>query len=332
MDVKRLLAGWRRDAKRLPCRWVAARNERRGDAYDLRSTFVVAGVPRGGTTWMGELLGELDDCLQLWEPLNRSTLARIADLPFTWRQHIPADADWPEAEDFFRRLFGGRILHPLLLRPWDVPLRPSARHLVKFCRANRLLPWLVRRLDLRPPVLLVRHPCAVVASQLRFGSWDLRDRPYRLPDGRYAEVYAPYRERLERLETPEARLAATWSLDHLVPLSDPLNDRAWITVSYERLVREGETELKRVFDRLGEPVPSASLARLRRPSATTIAGSAILEGGDQLAGWRRRLDAEQVRRVLDTVAAFGLADVYTDALEPDYDALTRPGPGFPPPA
>ncbi len=44
--------------------------------------------------------------------------------------------------------------------------------LVKFCRINRMLPWFAEQFDVRGIIFIIRHPCAVVNSMMRFGQWD----------------------------------------------------------------------------------------------------------------------------------------------------------------
>lgn len=243
------------------------------------------------------------------------------------RWYIPEGRAAPCAATFVQRVlngeyfgtgsFSGRDLLRLALK------RPPCI-LVKFCRANRFLPWLAHRFPTRPPVLIVRHPCAVVSSQMRHGAWKPRKRELwrdRKPTP-YGGLYDKYADILMSIETWEEQLAATWCLDQVVPLRHPGNDRSWITVSYEELLQNGEETMQRIFGRLRISSPSNLSDVLKRPSRTTVRGSAVFSAGSQLSAWRRHLEPSQVRRILDVVDRFGLTDIYDDSLEPCYERIS----------
>lgn len=312
---------------KVPFCWIEERRYRWSNpGQAVSATVVVSGVPRGGTTWLAEVLACVPGTRIVFEPLTGTTLQRHADLPFTNRQNIPEHAEWPEAESYLRRVLSGHCFRRGMLLPRLFSFEHCPQILVKFCRLNRMLPWFVRRFDVRPPVLLVRHPCAVVASQLRARRWQRYPASYRVPDARYSEFFEPYRPILDRIREPEERLAAMWCLDHIVPLRHPQNDRDWITVSYEALVLDGPRQLDRIFARLGVEQPQGVEDQLHRPSATAPHDAMILTGGNLLTGWRQALDAGQVRRILDMVNRFGLGDLYGEALEPQYERLYASDP------
>lgn len=314
-----------RRALKIPLCWL---NERRfriaNPGQDVSETIVVCGVPRGGTTWLAEVLARVPGTLLINEPLERHRALR-AGFDFGGRVRIPEDAEWPEVEAHLRRVLSGHYLRPGFFQRGHYPVVAPSRVLVKFCRANRLIPWFVRRYQVRPPVLLVRHPCAVVSSQLRFGAWSVERAPYPIPDGRFPRFFDPYREILASLSLPEERLAARWCLDHIVPLRHPLHDKAWITVAYEALVRDGPRELSRIFSRLGVSEPDGIERYLSVPSASTPRGSPALTSSERLRRWRD-LNRRQVSRILAVVDRFGLGHIYGEEDEPDYAELYRMAP------
>jgi hypothetical protein len=194
--------------------------------------------------------------------------------------------------------------------------------IVKFCRAHMFLKWMTEKFTTKTPILLIRHPCAVVASQMKHGRW----KPVREPrvDPRFLHFYPQFSGILKRLTSWEEALAGTWCLEYFAPLMIP-KPHPWLLVTYERLVREGEDELERIFKTLEIDMPEDAKKNLRIPSFTTKPGSSVTSDSDQLALWKRRLSKEQVKNILDAVAAFGL-DFYTDELEPDYDRLYSDNP------
>ena len=202
------------------------------------------------------------------------------------------------------------MLSPYLTRTTDVDeLLAAERLIVKFVRGNLLLPWVVSRFTVPKPVLLVRHPCAVVSSQIKFGAWDSHALVPRPRPHRFDRFIEQYRAILDDIRTVEERQAAYWCIDHKHLLEHPENDRAWTTITYEEMILRPEATLNKVFHAWGIPVPNAALDRLRQPSSTTLAGSRVRDPKEQLRQWRTKLDDQQIGRILGIVDRFGI-DLY----------------------
>ncbi|PSO44675.1 hypothetical protein BRC21_01065 [Candidatus Saccharibacteria bacterium SW_7_54_9] len=296
---------------------------------------VVAGSPRSGTTWFLELLRTLPGYKAMNEPLMYEE-ARNGH-GFSWRTHLD-----PGAEAEAKRAYLGTILTGQLgISPawyFEADSRPAQlvehatrdRLVVKFCRLNRMLHWFCGQFDVRGPVFIVRHPCAVVASMLRHEAWnedDLRG-PTRvdhalhggsLPDSLRA-VFGPV---LDRIENKVEVLATMWCLDHYVPLihhADGLYP--WVLVPYERMVRRGREELRRITTALDVEVTREMRNQLDEPSGS-VRDQFHQDVERQLSKWRRRLSDRQVDDVLRIVDDVGLSSIYSDDLEPDYDHLNK---------
>jgi len=286
--------------------------------FDVRDTIVLSSSPRGGSTWLAQILSTLPGYSVLWEPLGYRRVPYVRKIGFNWRTYIPPGTEWPEAELFLKKILSGQSLSAHTL--WVCRLQRlllTKAWVVKFCHANMLLKWLTEKFPIRTPILLIRHPCAVIASQMKVG--DLFDIRSPLIDPRFIENYPYFEPLLSKLHTWEEALAGTWCQEYFVTLSLP-KPHPWLLVPYEKLVRDGGKKLNRIFSALGFKTPKAAFNQLKIPSKTTWKGSPILHGGDQLAGWKKYLKKEQVKRILDVVSAFGL-DFYTDTLEPDYERL-----------
>ena len=289
-------------------RWTGLALVRPWVKPDPRKALLVFASPRGGSTWLEELLRTVPATATLWEPLDIARNQAFERIGFWWRQYIPPDAEWPEAEVEFERLFAGKRLSPYLTQTSSLKdLVRAERLIIKFVRGNRLLPWLVGRFELPPPVLFVRHPCAVVASQLRYGAWSSIPRLSEVPPHRYDDLLSLERELAGSDPTPEERLAALWCMDHLHALTDPRCGDAWSLVTYEQLVLDPAATLTGLFTRWGLDVPDRALEIARRPSRTTLQGGGIATGEQDIDRWRQRLTHEQVERILAIVARAGIS-------------------------
>jgi hypothetical protein len=282
-------------------------------AFDAMNALIIAGDPRGGTTWLAEILRRIPRTAMLWEPLATANVPEFRNLGFSWRQHIPESERWTEAELTFRRLFEGRLLSPYLCRNTTPRDFGDAHHLlIKFCRANQLLPWLTTHFNFQnPPVYLVRHPCAVVASQLRQGGWSHVAPKFEIPDGRYRSFYSDHLDFLGSVDSVEKRLAAVWCLCNLVPLKHHANNVRWITITYESLLQDPVKQLRRIAGRWKIDFPVTLYESVANVSATTVGDSPIRRGmaSDQLTYWKTQLTRRQLEDIFFVLRYFNV-DLY----------------------
>jgi hypothetical protein len=286
--------------------------------YDIGNTIVMAGSPRSGTTWLSEILHTIPQSCIIHEPLRPWAVPEVDALGLGWKAYIAPGVDWPELEEFMRGVLTGQILNRHTTSRASLPeILRSERWIVKSVRANRLLRWMTEKFPIRTPILLIRHPCAVVSSQMRHPSW--HPRTALSVDSRFLADYPGVSDIAADITTWEEVLAANWCMDYFAPLSTP-KPHPWIFVIYERLVRQGEEEIQRIFNALELEIPKSALKGLKVPSKSVREDSFILIGEDPLAAWTKRLSKEQVKRILHLVSAFGL-DFYGEGLEPDYKRI-----------
>jgi hypothetical protein len=292
--------------------WYGGKLVRRMRNFDPRGNLILCSTPRGGSTWLAELLSQMPQTALLFEPLHLWRKPPFSDLNLCGYQPIPEHADWPEARAAFDAVFRGRFVNDWTGHESSVfEFLVAKRMLVKMVRANAMLPWLIRNFQfINRPVLFVRHPLAVVASQLRFGF--VRDgfRGFRIPNCPFNEHFLKHRDFLSGLSTAEEGLAARWCLANQVPLGSPANDRAWTTVYYEHLLLDPQRELRRIFENWGLPLPRRIMNRVRIPSAKTVDSRFLSNPERQLDKWRQVFNDEQLGRMVAVLKHFGFPGGY----------------------
>lgn len=297
--------------------------------YDPRSTLVIAGSPRSGTTWLAELLNRIPRSAILFEPEHVQQVPEARAAGLTWHTIKEPDEDWPQGRQFFDRVLRGQLISSWTVAHVPVTSAVAPRTwIVKFVDANFMLGWLAKNFPIKPPALLVRHPCAVIASQLRRG-WS-NPHPPRLKG--FLARYPQFTDYLETLRDPAEFAAALWSMQTYAPLMLP---RPWpfVLIPYEDLAADPRRELSRLFDAWQLAMPEGVLEGALRPSGTTDTGSALRAGADPSSAWRNSLSARQIDGILAVIRAFGL-DFYDAAGRPDrrrLDALAPAGPSTPTP-
>lgn len=294
--------------------------------HNKSNTIALFANPRSGSTWLTKLLHEIPKSLVIDEPLwrgnyrtdrthvdsNMGKLKAVEELNFYFNQPISVQASWPEAELFFEELLDLKILHPEILNETSLEgLGEAETFLFKFNYANLMMPWIVNKFDIKA-LLLVRHPCAVVASQLEHHAFRevLDCDSFKIPQCPFNDIFLKYEQQLSSLQTPEEILAATWALNFLNTVGHPGNDEHWITTTYEKLVLNPEGELERILRRLDIAAPRSIDKEFQNHDY----------GPGQLSKWKSSLTKLQQKRVLDVIDSFGIT-AYSDKEEPDYSQL-----------
>ena len=290
----------------------------RSQSYDIEDTVFVSSTGRSGSTWLAEMVVALAGYHVLYEPFHLGSNPVPRRYGFTWNNYVRPGASVPEKEAYVERILNGqelstRTLNRRVIRP--LKLLGVRGYIVKSINANMMLAWLSETFPTKT-ILLIRHPCAVVASQLRAGGWSWRahkDALY-LPEQLMSD-YPHLQEIYDELSSSEENLAFNWAIQNFIPLHQK---GRWLTTTYEKLVRDEQEEIERIFSYLGHPVPEEALDRFGRES--TSGSSFRIDQKDLLAGWRDHLSASQVQSILNVVHRVGVT-CYTDDVHPDYDLL-----------
>jgi hypothetical protein len=289
--------------------------------FKASDTILVTGSQRSGTTWLGELLSAPKDYCMLFEPTvlwKEKKVVKGAD----WADHIKENSVWPEGKKLFENLFEGRGIHPhAFIYNSPASLMRSKSLIIKSSEANRLLPWLSMNFKIKGMVLIIRHPCAFIASMKKY----MKKLPPRVPvrRQRFVDENLPHlASYVKELKTIDEILAARWCTDYYVPLKSSKRN-SWIEVLYEKLVLSGPEELNRIYNKLNLSGLDAAVDRLTRRSLTTRSWSAdhdYSSAKERLSNWKRSIDQQQLKRIFSVLEAFGISG-YSDEVVPDSENI-----------
>ncbi|SKB60135.1 hypothetical protein SAMN05660776_2015 [Salegentibacter holothuriorum] len=280
------------------CSQQLARQILKVKGYSENKNHYVFADPRGGSTWLMEIIQTIKKEPVIWEPLYlKLKNSPFKKLNFGWRQYIPEDAEWEEAKQAFDRLFSGEIYAENTLKfKTLLKLLRSESFLFKICRGHALLPWLTQNYNFHyKPIYLIRHPFAVVSSQLRHGAWEYSFNSFEIPQTPYNQHYLEHEAFLKTIKTKEEALVANWCLSNSIPLKHPENNRSWITINYEELVLKPEDSINRILKSWKCNYDVSSID-FRRNSATTKPDSPALVT-ERLANWEKYFNSSQLDRM-----------------------------------
>ena len=134
-------------------------------------------------------------------------------------------------------------------------------------------------------------------------------------DSLESDDYQDFFHILDSLKTPEEKFAGIWCMSFVKVQPHLINKDKTLPVFYENLVLNPEKELTRIFQFLNKNMPDKIVTRASIPSHTTVKGSPILKGGNQLNGWKKYLSEKQINDILNTVSKFGI-EMYSHSTIP----------------
>ena len=291
----------------------------------LENTFFFTGTPRSGTTWVYEIFSVLlNSSFGVWEPLNPRNYRILKRFEEPLRPYLnPANED-QDLYQFFEALLKGQLYQTSTMERFDLQrffriagsLDPL---IVKSVRGNRILPWLLEHFKLKNTCLLLRHPCAVISSQLSHESWEYVKQPKNLKHPKIVRELLDELPRVRELVKedlrPEEKLAVTWGFDYYAPLRF-MHRNNYQLLFYEHVVRNGREALIPVCKRFGIDYTGFDIDSLLNKKSMTSKEEEGDIANDPLSKWKFRLSAEQAERILTIVRAFGL-DFYDIHAEPD---------------
>jgi hypothetical protein len=272
--------------------------------------------PRGGSTWLAETFKCIPDSMIIDEPVHLNNIKQFKKLGFSWRQYIPEEQKWNEIRTIFQNILKGKILNSGLCRRDTVSeVIPATQLILKIIRGKALLPWYVNQFDFKyKPLLVVRHPFALAASQLNHGAWNYKFQQFEIPDGPFSEFYTEHADFLCSLESKEEQLTALWCMTNNVVLHHPKNNESWITMNYENLVLEPQKYFQTIFDRWQIPIPEGLKDRILMPSSTMV-GNKKIDPQQLLSDWKNKLSTAQIKR-LQKVLDYFKVDYYDENVMP----------------
>jgi len=291
-------------------------------------TIIIAGSPRSGTTWVMELLRYIRKYLSLWEPFNKVIFPKVIPLGFPIKPYINTEKDNKELENYFINLFNGKYYSQqphFKIREYFKRCLATGL-ILKFTRANRILHWIYNRFTIRGTLLIVRHPCATILSQINSQNTGyMRQIPKKEKMIREMKVIdiipKKIKEKLsEHLNSKEEILTLSWALDIFIPLYF-IKQFKFNIIFYEDLVINSRRELYNIFKYLGfNLIPLNIFKNIRIPSFQAKEGYYSTNPEKQLSKWKDLLTEKQVEKILSILSIFHF-DFYSHEILPNHKKL-----------
>lgn len=292
-----------------------------GTSYE--DTVFLAGTSRSGTTWMSNVINYKKQYRYMFEPLHEKKIDLCRH--FESKQYLR-----PENRDDayiapIRKVLCGKVRG----KDWVDRFNEKAlsdKRLIKSIRANLLLRWLYCNFDGLATIFLLRHPCAVASSKVKFGWKRSLDTYLRQAELKNDFLYPFYSE----IKSSEQRYKNTgdsfenhifsWCIENYVPLKQFKAGEICI-IFYENTCAQPEIEVRKIFSYLNKNYDAKILENIKSPSQMSRKDSSIITGDSLVSGWKRHLTDQEIERAIEILNMFGLDKLYSSSVMPHVENL-----------
>jgi hypothetical protein len=273
---------------------------------------VVVAMPRGGSTWLMEVICSQPGFRYVSEPFSMRNPRVSGHLGFTDWADLYQRSSQERVRAYLSDLASGRVtfMNPAFTRRFYRPF--TNRTVFKLIHGGEdQIAWMTGALDAEVIVLL-RHPIAVTLSRQqlpRLSAFVHSD--YRL---HFDDAQLALARRILDGGTKLEQGVLSWCFQASVPLRTEVPRVSVLT--YEQLVLEPETVVPWLAETIRATRPERMRRQIRVPSATVDQSFEGSRGAVEDANrsylvekWRKSVDAEEERRLMAILEAFGL-DAY----------------------
>lgn len=281
--------------------------------HNYESSIFLAGTERSGTTWVSEIINCNSEYRYIFEPFWPARVDICQR--FRPQQYLRIDNNDPYYLHAAETILTGNIRNK-----WTDKYHRrfiANKRLIKDVRANLFLKWMSTHFPNMPIILLIRHPCAVVSSQLRSNHrFPTLEEEFLSQEELMQDFLHPYQKNIEQAETEFEKRIFRWCIQNYVPLKQFKEGEIHLAF-YENFCEKPEFEIDRLFSFLEKDYGQKVFTKLKSPSPQSHADSAIVSGNSLIDGWRRWVTDEQVKQAIDILALFGLDAIYSQDSMPN---------------
>jgi Sulfotransferase family len=276
---------------------------------DHRDSVFLAGSGRAGTSWVSEIINYRGEYRYVFEPFHPGKVDVCKN--FRSKQYLRPDDRREEYLEPARKVLTGA-----LRSRWTDRFHRrfvARRRLIKDIRANLLLGWMRANFPGMPIILLLRHPCAVVASRLALG-WKDNLSETMGQEELVEDFLRPMEPEIRGARDAFERHLFLWCIENYVPLRQFAPGEIHLAF-YENFLARPEDEIRRLFSFLGRDFDERVYQTLNRPSPLSRKGDG--PGVPSVDSWRRHVTGARLERTVEVLGLFGLDRVYGEGAMPD---------------
>lgn len=296
----------------------------------VRKPIIITGAPRSGTTWLAEIFCQGTGGIIYWEPLHLRNQKDLQKMNFTWRPVIKREENNTKYQRFFEEIINCRKWNRHLLSQIKIPdIFLNKYWVIKFVRANGVVQWLMKNFQISVPLVIIRHPCAVISSQIERRSkhktssekYVLNLIKYKIPSHaiEFLKYYPDFNGIFDEIDSWEEYLAILWSMDNFHLFNK--EKKEIIILPYEKLYLETKKTIYKLFEYYNLELNEKLLTEFQKPSSTVTDLTEVKKKNkNPLNKWKDIISEPKIIKIFEITKKFGL-NFYSNKEEPDYKMI-----------
>lgn len=287
------------------------------DRASMENTTVLLSSGRSGSTWLGAMLQSLPSTRTIFEPFQpRKGIPSLRDHRYTY---FDPETECPAVSEVLENTIIGRVKTSWTDQFNSIYRIVYRRRLLKAVRMNLMYPWVSTRFPACKYIFLIRHPAAVILSQLR-DRWELS--PGRLLDQvgirRKLGIDRGVGDLFKKDDFMNNLLF--WAIENGIALNYARRAGALI-VTYEELCVSPVEQLSKIERHIDVVFPPSVYHQLERTSWSSRRGVGKQSIETKIAKWQESTNASQLKGIKDVQHICGFGDLYGDDAMPDSSLL-----------
>ena len=282
----------------------------RNKSFDTDESIFIFSEPRGGSTWMMELINNIPNTAAIFEPFHSHYGALDV---YTWGKHLNKDDEWKEGKAGIDEIINANKFDSYQLERTPFLQLINAKQLIFKCvMGTSILPWIVEQYNLKyKPIFIIRHPLSVAASTLQ----NLYKRGHTInvdhrwiPTGYNLDLYEKNKDLFSEDSPMIDQLIARWCINNHYTFRQP-NDR-WIQMNYEHLLLNPKETLCEIFEEWSISPPEGIWDKIDKPSHSDFRNDFRKNKEEQIGKWLKQYSNNELNHFQKILDRFDI-DMYT---------------------
>ena len=278
----------------------------RARSFEPKDSIFIFSEPRGGSTWLMEIISNIPNTATIFEPFHSHYGALDA---YTWGEHFAIEDEWPEGKAGIDEIINANKFDSYQLERTKSYKLISAKQLIFKCvMGTSILPWMVNQYDFNyKPIFILRHPLSVASSTLQ--NLYKRDTILNVdhkwePSGYNLELYNKHRELFADDAPMLDQLIARWCINNHYILQQKPQD--WIQIHYEHMLLFPIRTLNKIFDAWNIEPPAEIWTKIDKPSHSDFKNDFRSNKEEQLSKWIKSYSKNELDHFQSILDRFGI--------------------------
>jgi hypothetical protein len=285
--------------------------------FKLHNAILLFSDPRGGSTWLMEVLSQLPRTISNREPLQGHHGVVPKEFGFGWYPLIPVESRESKYIDFFEKVLCFKLFNDWNTRSVSLKKLIFSKFVItKFVLGNQLLPWIAATFNNQlnyKPIYLLRHPVAVCMSQLNTIAKIKptqqflilpKSKRFKIFETLNNERFIKHEGYLSSLETKMEIQVALWCINN----KNLLNEKQphWVMVYYEDLLLNPDKEFDLLLKNTGLDKMGGNTQKInfRKPSSTVYNSKLLQNPEDQLSKFTNIFTYDELQKLQNVLDYF----------------------------